>query len=171
VTQGAVVCPQWYALQIAPKRLFTIQAALERRGIETYLPVFTVEVKWSDRVKVVERPLFPGYVIARFSLTAAPEILAIAGVIQILNNNLHPEAIDDAEIASLRRVLADVLRPSEPCAFALGEKVRIESGPLAGVTGMVVRTKGQQRLVIGISLLNRAVAVELDAADVVAVSC
>jgi transcription antitermination factor NusG len=153
----------WYALRLKSNREFAVRAALEGYSIETFLPTWWETVQWSDRTKTTERVLFPGYVFVRMS--DGPEFyraLMTRGVVQILPNYYNPEPIDAGEIESVRRVVeskANIV----PCLFTAGERVTIDSGSLAGVTGVIVRTRGAMRVVVSIEILRRSVSVELDA--------
>ncbi len=165
---AAGVC-HWWALRVRSKCEFRVQELLQARGIEEFLPVWSERVRWSDREKVTVRPLFTGYVFARFGLDPetfdASDAIRLPGVVQILPTSLSPISISDAEIANLKLVIASRL-PIAPCAYVAGETVTIDSGPLAGVSGVVMRTKGSARLVVRVPILMSAVNVELDAATV-----
>jgi transcription antitermination factor NusG len=152
----------WFALRVRSQFDFRVQEYLEGLGIEVFLPAFTETVTWSDRTKRVQLPLFSGYVFARFANCEAPVVIRVPGVVQILPTSIDPIKISDAEISNLRLAIASQL-PVTPCAYVAGETVTIESGPLSGVSGVVVRTKGSARLVVRIPLLKAAVNVELDA--------
>lgn len=157
--------PAWYALRVASHREFRAANALAAAGFAEYLPVIPEVSRWTDRQKIIHRPLFSGYIFAKFDLSRATEILATAGVMQILATSLNPTAIPDAEIANLRRALESPAAAAE-CPYVAGASVVIDSGPLAGVAGVIVRTRGTTRVVVRCEILRRAVAVEVDAADI-----
>ena len=154
----------WYALRVRSNTEFQVSLALQRVLIETFLPTWSEDVQWSDRKKTTVRPLFPGYVFARLLNDACDVRLALQtrGVVQLLPSSFSPQAIPDAEIEMVRRVVA-VTSQCRPCAFVSGDLVTIDSGPLAGVSGVVVRTRGSLRVVVSVEILQRAVSVELDA--------
>lgn len=159
--------PNWMCLRVRSQSEFQVRDDLVRLGFDVFLPTWTEQVRWSDRVKTITRPLFPGYVFAR---TAEPlgifAIIATRGVIQILPNSHKPAEITDEEIENVKRVCASGLT-LVPCAFAAGDSVLIESGPLAGVSGVVMRTRGALNVIVGVEILRRAVNVTLDAATLV----
>jgi transcription antitermination factor NusG len=152
-------------LQVRTSWAFRVRDALLEAGVEAWFPTYTETVKWSDRSKAAEKQLFPGYVFARFASDEAAAVLEFPGIDRILPCNLHPIAIDDAEISSLRFALASKL-PARPCPYVTGETVTIDSGALSGVSGIVVKTRGSARVVVGIEMLGRAVSIEMDAADI-----
>ncbi len=157
----------WMCLRVRSRFEFQVAADLERMRIEVFLPTWNEQVLWSDRTRTITRPLFPGYVFAR---TASPlavfAVLATRGVVQILPNSHKPAEITDQEIDTVRRACESGLT-LVPCEFAAGDSVLIESGPLAGVSGVVVKTRGALNVVVGIEILRRAVNVTLDAATLV----
>jgi transcription antitermination factor NusG len=162
-SRAAPDVPQWYALRLRSNREFQVRAALEGLSIETFLPTWSEDVRWSDRLKRTERVLFPGYVFVRIiEWSQVYAALCTRGVVQLLPNSFKPTPIDEREIENVRLVMASRLA-STPCEFAAGELVTIDSGPLAGVSGVVKKTKGALRVVVSVEILRRSVAIELDA--------
>lgn len=171
VTDGAEARPPtpadapgpWYAIWVLSNAEFVVERALHAEGIASFLPAFEELTQWSDRKKMIRRPLFPGYLFGRWA-DRRSDVLRIAGVMDILPTASQPMAIPDAEINQVRQILASGL-PFAACDYIQGDKVSIESGPLAGIRGVVQRTKNGVRVVVKVELLRRAVSVELDAAD------
>lgn len=153
---------RWFAVRVRAQHDFLVRDRLQAQGIETFLPTWSERVRWSDREKTVDRPLFSGYVFARFAPDRGVDVVRTGGVVQILPTSLDPIYISDDEIDNLKLALSSQL-PVAPCAYVAGEAVTIESGALAGVSGVVVRTKGQARLVVRVPAIMGAVNVELDA--------
>lgn len=137
-------------------------AHLSAKSYEWFLPLEKSRRRWSDRFKEIQQPLFPGYVFCRFDPFARLPILVIPGVIGVVGTGKTPIAIEDAEIANLQTIVESGL-PRHPWPFLqIGEKARIEAGPLSGLEGILLGFKGSQRLILSITLLQRSVAVELD---------
>jgi transcriptional antiterminator NusG len=156
--------PHWYALWVMSNAEFTVLDALYGYQIEAFLPTWTEITQWSDRKKTIRRPLFPGYLFVRCDAKQRVLLTRIAGVIEVLPTSMNPLPVDPAEIENVRRALAAGL-PMKPCAYVSGDEVVIDSGPLAGVKGIVQRTKNGTRVVVKIEMLQRAVSVEIDALD------
>jgi transcription antitermination factor NusG len=161
--------PAWYALRTLSNAHFIVRSRLEESGLETFLPTYTEESRWSDRVKKLARPLFPGYIFARVDPHRLREILATPGVVDVLPSRMRPEQIREGEIANVRRATESRLA-ALPCPYVAGDAVVVDRGPLAGVSGLVTRSispgkTGTTRIIVGIQILNRAVSVEIDAAD------
>jgi transcription antitermination factor NusG len=111
----------------------------------------------------VELPLFPGYLFCRFDYQRRLPILMSPGIVHIVGGSIAPEPVPEVEIATVRAVVESHLR-AEPWPFLeMGQRVRIFGGPLAGVEGLLVDSKGRHRLVVSITLLQRSIAAEIDA--------
>jgi transcription antitermination factor NusG len=160
----------WFALQVRSRRESCVADYLRGQGYEWLLPLYKCRRRWSDRIKEVQTPLFPGYLFCRFDPQDRLPILKTPGVIQIVGVNRTPVAVDEAEISAIQTMVAAGV-PNQPWPFLqVGEKVRIESGSLCGLEGILLDFKGSHRLVLSISLLQRSVAVEIDSAFVASTS-
>ena len=154
----------WFALQVRTRHELGVAGFLEAKGYKQFVPLYKSRKRWSDRIKVTEAPLFPGYLFCRFDPQHRLPILKTPGVIQIVGYNRIPSPIDEVEISAIQTLIASGLQ-TQPWPFlAVGERVRIESGALRGVDGIVVKMKENHRLVVSITLLRRSVAVEIDSA-------
>jgi transcription antitermination factor NusG len=156
----------WFALQVRTRHESGVANFLESMGYEFFLPQYTCRKRWSDRVKKVETPLFPGYLFCRFDPQDRFPIVSTPGVIQVVGYNRMPVPVDDSEIQAIQTLAASGL-PNQPWTFLeVGDRVRIEAGALRGLEGMLIEFKGSHRLVLSITLLHRAVAVEIDSVSV-----
>ena len=154
----------WFALQVRARHEMGVASFLEAKGYEQFVPLYKNRRRWSDRIKVVEAPLFPGYLFCRFDPLYRLPILKTPGVMQIVGYNRIPTPIDETEIQAIQTLVGSGL-PTHPWPFlTVGERVRIESGSLCGLEGIVVKLKQNHRLVVSVTLLRRSVAVEIDSA-------
>jgi transcription antitermination factor NusG len=154
----------WFALQVQSRHEAAVAEHLSAREYETFLPFYKCRKRWSDRIKEIEAPVFPGYLFCRFNLQNRLPILATPRVIQIVGCNRTPIPVNEGEIHAIQRLVASGI-PSQPWPFLqLGDSVRIESGPLSGLEGILVDFKGNHRLVVSVTLLQRSVAAVLDSA-------
>jgi transcription antitermination factor NusG len=152
----------WYVLYLRSRYEKRVHAELMNRGIESFLPTAIETREWSDRKKKVEMPLFPGYDFVRIDLKERLRVLEVDGVVKFVSiGNSRPERVPDAQIESLKLVIAapKTLRKENPLQG--GELVRVKSGPLAGAQGIVVRAKNSTRVVISIDSIQQAVSVEV----------
>lgn len=156
----------WFALQVRARHEIGVADHLRSKGYERFLPLHKIRKRWSDRVKQADSPLFPGYLFCRFNPQNRLPILKTPGVTQIVGYNHVPVAVDETEIQAIRALVASEL-PNQPCPFIqVGHRVRIESGPLRGIEGILTELKGTRKLVLSITLLQRSVSVEIDSAFV-----
>jgi transcription antitermination factor NusG len=153
----------WFALHVRTRYEAGVAAHLRGMGYEDFLPIYKNRSRWSDRVKELETPLFPGYLFCRFDPQKRLPILKTPGVIQVVGYSRQPIPVEETEIEAIQALVASGV-PSQPWPYLeIGEKVRIESGPLRGREGILVDFKGSQRLILSVSLLQRSVAVEIEA--------
>jgi transcription antitermination factor NusG len=158
--------PQWYAARVRSNYESNVSTVLEHKGIERFLPTYRSRRKWADRIKTLDLPLFPGYVFCRIPLEERNLVLTTAGVVDIVSVGRVPAPVSDAEIAAIRTVVESRAHV-EPWPFLkIGQTLRIHSGSLSGLEGILIRVKNSWRLVISVTLLERSVAVEIDAAYV-----
>lgn len=153
----------WFAAQVWAGREQLCATHLRVRGYEVFLPCYCELRRWSDRVKKVERALFPGYIFCRLWGDALAKVVATPGLIRIVGDGERPLRIPIDEIETIQRIVTTGVT-ARPWAFPqAGQRVRIERGPLRDVEGFVVRTTHGNRLIVSIALLQRSVAVEIDA--------
>jgi len=155
----------WFCVRVRSKFDFVVRDGLRAAGVEEFCPVYATESRWSDRVAVVTRPLFPGYIFAKFDPEARDAILAIRGTVQILSIDSRPISIPDDEIADLRSI-AEAPVPFVRVPYVAGAKVTIERGPFAGATSIISRVKGGTLLTLLVSIFGRPTPVQVEAADV-----
>jgi transcription antitermination factor NusG len=154
----------WFAVHVRTRHETAIASFLAAKGYEQFVPLYKFKKRWSDRIKVMDAPLFPGYLFCRFDPQYRLPILKTPGVIQIIGYNRIPTPIDETEINAIQTVIASGLQ-TQPWPFlTVGQEVRIESGSLRGLNGLVVKMKENHRLVVSVTLLRRSVAVEIDSA-------
>jgi transcription antitermination factor NusG len=159
----------WFALQVRGRQEFNISENLGSNGYEWFLPLYRSSKRWSDRIKQVDSPLFPGYVFCRFNPLDRLPILKIPGVIQIVGFNRQLVAVDEDEIRAIQALVASGI-PNYPCPYLeVGDRVRIDSGPLRGLEGLLIEIQGNHQLVLSVTLLQRSVAVKIDSASVTSV--
>ena len=158
--------PLWYAVRVRSNFERNVSTVLEHKGVEGFFPTYRSRRIWGDRIKTLDLPLFPGYVFCRIPMNARNLVVTIDGVVGLVGAGRQPIPVSDEEIESIRTV-AQSLLPAEPWPFLrVGQTVRISHGSLAGIEGILIRVKNTWRLVVSVILLERSVAVEIDAAYV-----
>ena len=159
----------WYALQVRPRFEKVVASTLVSKGYEGFLPLYSQRSRWSDRIKEIHLPLFPGYLFCRFNVNQRLPIVVTPGVVRVVGVGGTPFPVEEQEIQALQAIVLSKLQ-AEPWSYLnIGQKVRIELGSLAGVEGILTGVKGASKLVVSVSLLKRSVAVEIDESWVVPV--
>ena len=130
----------WYALHVRPRFEKNVQMHLEEKGYEVFCPTYSATRQWSDRVKALQFPLFPGYVFCRFSVHARLPILVTPGVNQVVGAGKSPIKVDDTELQTIRRVLESGVATQPWPYLKVGETVRIETWRIAYAPGTLTAT-------------------------------
>jgi transcription termination/antitermination protein NusG len=158
--------PQWYAAYTAPRHEKQVTRQIEGRQVQSFLPLYRSVRRWKDRRKEVELPLFPGYVFVRMALKQRLLVLQVPGVVQLVSFQGRPAALPEGEIERLQDRLGRDVRMEPHPYLRVGRRVRVRSGSVAGLEGILVRRKDKFRVVLSIDLIQRSIAVEVDEADV-----
>jgi len=155
----------WYALYTCPRHEKRVAEQMEERRISCFLPLYRSVRRWKDRRKKLELALFPGYLFVRIALRDKLQVLKVPGAVRLVTVNGQPAALPDLEIECLRN-RQSMTGTIEPHPYlCVGRRVRVRSGPLQGLEGIIRRRKDKCRVVFSIALLMRSVAVEVDEAD------
>ena len=156
---------KWYALYTFPRHEKLIVEQIERRRFSCFLPLYRSVRRWKDRRKEVDLVLFPGYVFVRMAIERRLQVLQLPGVVRLVSFNGQPAALPAEEIEALQERLASGARVEPHPYLRVGRRVRVRSGAMEGLEGIVVRRKDSCRVVFSIDLIRRSVAVEVDESD------
>jgi transcription antitermination factor NusG len=151
----------WYAVRVKSRCEWAVADALRHKGYEEFLPLYWSRRRWSDRVKVLQLPLFSGYLFCRFNPADRVPILSTPGVVLIVGSGKTPLPIESKEVEAIRTAINSGQKVLPWPHLEVGRSVRIEEGSLRGVEGVLLRFKGTTHLILGVQLLQRAVAVEV----------
>jgi transcriptional antiterminator NusG len=159
----------WYALSIKSRHEFVVSGELRRKGIETFLPSVTKLSRWKDRKKLVELPLFPGYLFVY--IAPDPEeflrVVKTRGTVTLIALEPgRPTPVAPEEIRSLKRVLESGEKLDIYPHFQTGSRVRVKRGLLQGAEGVLAKKEDQDVFLVSIELLGRSVGVKMSADDV-----
>jgi transcription antitermination factor NusG len=153
----------WYAVYVRSNFERIVYRNLLDKGYDLFLPTYHSQRRWSDRVKALELPLFPGYLFCRLDPQNRLPVLTAPGVVQVVGNGKSPLPIPDEEIAAIHTVLKSKLPCVPWTSTSPGRRVVIQEGPLMGVQGVLIEARGPYRIAVSITMLQRSVAVEVDA--------
>lgn len=152
----------WYALEVRSRYEKSVHSHLAREGYEAFLPLSREWHRWADRTKLVELPLFPGYLFCRFEPLRTHPVFKSPGVMGVVRIGNAPATVDSAEIEALQRAQMARLPFAAWPELLKGQRVIMSNGPLTGLHGTVVEIRRTLRLVLSVTLLQRCVLVEID---------
>jgi transcription antitermination factor NusG len=157
---------RWYAAYTSANHEKRVAEQFDVRSVEHFLPLYESVRRWKDRRMKLQLPLFPGYVFVRLALRDRLQVLQVPGVAKLVGFSGTPTALPQGEIEALRASLGDGVRAEPHPYLTLGRRVRVRAGALAGLEGILVQRKKRARFVISLNLIQRSVAVEVDASEV-----
>ena len=164
--QNAAATRNWYALLTRHQHEKSVALSLSNKNQEVYLPLFRSVRRWQDRAKQIWLPLFPGYVFIRGGMERQLEIVTTPGVVHIVSCGGRPAIVPQIQLDAVRRIIESSLDVETHPYLQCGERVRVKTGPLMGLEGILIRTKGVDRLVVSMEILGRSAAVEIDVSNV-----
>lgn len=170
-TLGAVALPatfldpHWYAAHTCANHEKRVSEQLAGREVEHFLPVYRSVRRWRDRRVELDLPLFPGYIFVRLALRDRLRVLQIPSVARLVGFGGSPTSLPDEEMEILRAGLNSRLVAAPHPFLTEGRRVRVRSGPLAGMRGILLRRRGKARFVVSMELIMKSMAVEMDEAD------
>jgi transcription antitermination factor NusG len=157
---------EWFAAYVKHHHERKAAQLLKQKGIEVFLPQIKEVHRWKDRNKALFLPLFPGYLFLFSDLRDKFQILNTPGVFFLVESAGIACPVPRHEIDAIRRLIGSGVQVKPHPFVSAGDRVRIRSGPLSGVQGMLTHFKNQYRVVLSVGLLQKAVSIEVEAANV-----
>jgi transcription antitermination factor NusG len=159
---------EWFAVRTRPRHEKVVSQQFETIGLEAFLPVCGQVRNWSDRRKVVEFPIFPGYVFVRTSHAPQARVLVFKarGVLGFVGPNNQPAAIPAEQIEAVRSLTHAQVRCYPHPYLTIGQRVRIRNGSLQGLEGILIRVANDHSLIVSVDLVHRSVAIRLEGYEV-----
>jgi transcription antitermination factor NusG len=151
----------WHVLHVLSNHEKKVAQHLQVRSIEHYLPLYREKVRWTDRTVVTERPLFSGYVFARFDHQYRIPVISTPGVLRLLGDQ-KCDMVEDEELAKIRLGLARGLPLRPHLTVTVGTRVRIRDGVFAGVEGVVSELRKQCKVVITLAAVRQCFSLEAE---------
>lgn len=156
----------WYAVYTRSRHEKTVAEQLIHRSVDHFLPLYETIRKWKNGNFKVRLPLFPGYLFVHIPLRERLQVLQVPGVVQLVGSSGVPLPLPQAEIETIRDALTMGLQAHPHPYLKVGSRVRIRSGPLEGLHGILLRKKGKLRLVVSVDLIMRSISIDVDASEV-----
>lgn len=150
----------WFAVISKPQHERVVHDGLTQKGLESFLPTYLASRRWSDRVKRLALPLFPGYVFCRFEVDQYVPVVRTPGVRSVVSFGADIPSIPDHDIERIRLMTASGLAVDPWPYLQNGQRVRVNDGPLMGLEGILAESRGTWRVVVNLELLQRSVAVQ-----------
>ncbi|WP_263353011.1 transcription termination/antitermination protein NusG [Acidicapsa acidisoli] len=155
----------WHVLHVVSNHEKLVAQHLGVRSLEHYLPLYTERVKWTDRIVVAERPLFPGYLFVRFLPQSRRSVISTPGVLRVLGDD-ESNMVSCAELDQICIGLASglLLRPHP--RVTVGTQVRVRNGVFAGVEGLVTELRQQSKVILTLSAVTQCFSLEVELGDI-----
>ena len=165
---GEADVESWFALQARARHEKVVVQRLSDTGVMTFLPLIRQVHRWSDRRKTVDLPLFSCYVFAKLPPRNDERlrVLLVDGVMKLVGNHGRGTPIPDEQIDAIRTLVEEELPYCSHPFLKIGQRVRIRSGALNGVEGILVSRSGERSLVISLDAIQRSLAVRIEGYDV-----
>lgn len=156
---------KWFAVFTLPQNEKSVVRQLALRELESFLPTYETVKVWKNRQRVrLQLPLFPTYLFVHIDRRQRNRVLESPGVIHIVGNSREHLPVPDSAIELLRSGVHG--RNMEPYRdLVVGKKVRIKSGSMEGVQGVLVRKGNGLRFVLALEMINQYAAIEVGAED------
>lgn len=164
--RDATPVPEWYALFTRYQHEKPVAFALSNKGYDVFLPLYSSVRRWQDRDKQLWLPLFPSYVFLHGGLERQLQILTTPGVIHIVGCAGRPAVVPRHQLNAVRQMIESQMRVESHPYLLCGDRVRVKTGALMGLEGILTRKKGIARLVVSMEMLGRSAAVEIDHSNV-----
>jgi transcription antitermination factor NusG len=156
---------RWYAVYTSANHEKRVAEQLRKRSVEHFLPLFESVRRWKDRRVKLQAPLFPGYVFVHIALRDRLSVLQAPGIVHLVSFGGHPTPLLQDDVQAIQNCLCHGLQVQPHPYLVVGQRIQIKRGPLQGLQGTIIRRKNRLRFVLSLDLLQRAVAIELDAMD------
>jgi len=156
----------WFAVYTRHRHEKAVAQVIMGKGVEVFLPLYKAVHRWKDRMKDLSLPLFPNYVFVLAGLDQRVAVLSTPGVYDFVRLSGVPAPIPAQELDAVRCAVERGLNVEPHPSLKSGDRVRVKSGPLEGLEGILVRKKNFYRLILSVELLMKSISVEVEACDV-----
>ncbi len=163
---SAAISGNWYAIFTRHQHEKAVAFSLSNKNHEVFLPLYRSVRRWQDRAKSLWLPLFPCYLFIREGMDRQLQIVTTPGVVHVVKWGGQPAIVPREQIDAVRQMVESSLQIEAHPLLQSGDCVRVKTGPLAGLEGILTRKKGIARLVVSIAMLGRSAAVEIDGTNV-----
>ena len=158
--------PQWYALYTRARHEKFVESQLLYKGVEAFTPKIALRKKWSDRIKIIQEPLFKSYCFARFSLDDKAKVVSQVGVVKMIHFKCQYVPVPESVVNSLKIIQANKIQTNPYPYINVGDRVVIKKGPLKGVEGFIIEKRNKNTsLVISVDAICASVKCDMGSID------
>jgi len=170
-TTNEIACESWYAVQTRARNERVVLQRFQDKGLTTFLPTVTEVRRWSDRWKQVEIPLFSCYVFVKILPTNEDRmrVLCTDSVFDFVGTPRYGTPIPDEQIEAVQLIVNERMNWETYPFLKIGQRVRIRSGSLTGVEGILVSRNGKRSVVVSVDAIQRSLAVRVEGYEIEAV--
>ncbi|MDD4993932.1 MAG: UpxY family transcription antiterminator [Paludibacter sp.] len=149
---------RWYAVYTAPRAEKKVSERFAGLAIEHYLPLQKIKRRWSDRIKEVQIPIISGYIFVRVSEREFEKVTKVYGALSFIREGGNPVAIPGDQINALQLMIESADEEIEYSTETIekGESVIIVKGPLQGLIGELIDSKGNYKVLVRLEKLGCA---------------
>ena len=152
---------KWIALYTKPRHEKLVQKELEKKGLQTYLPLLKERRKWSDRKIWVEFPMFKSYIFVKAELKESIFILQTPGIVRIISFGEKIATLKESNIQAIRLMIEGGYDPKPIKYFIKGDPVEVRDGPLKGLIGEVTQIGKDNHLIIRVDAIQHSISVKI----------
>lgn len=158
---------RWFAVHTNARHEKVVKQEFHELGLASFLPLVKQVRQWSDRRKVVELPLFGCYVFVKLipNHSERLRVLRVNGVLSFVGTHGVGIAIPDEQIEAIRMLVEEEMPLCSYPFLKIGQRVRIRSGALSGIEGILVSRGGERTLVISLNAIQRSLSVSIQGYD------
>jgi transcription antitermination factor NusG len=159
---------EWFTLYVKARHEFATNAELRKKGIETFLPSIKRWRQWRDRKKLIDFPLFPGYLFVHIFPNSEGFVNALRtrGAVNLISAELgRPTPVLPEEISSLRLLIESGKELDIYPHLKEGTWIRVRKGLLKGAEGILEKREDQYLFIVNIKLLGKSVGAKIYADD------
>lgn len=152
----------WYVIRTMSRCEKKCLENLSKKGIEVFLPIHKVRKRWSDRIKVIEEPLFNGYIFVHIQDHQRYDVLNTSGVFNFVQFKGEFAQISELEITGIRNALTqNVDLEVVEIDLEIGEEILIKSGPFSGIYAKLIEVKNKYKILVSLEAMGQGIVVEI----------
>ena len=162
---------RWYVVQTRARHEKVVFQRFIDKGLTAFLPMVTEVRRWSDRQKSVEVPLFGCYVFVKIMSTNEDRlrVLCTDSVFDFVGTQRQGTPIPDEQIDAVRTIVEQRLNWEAYPFLKVGQRVRIRSGAMDGVEGILVSRDGKRSVIVSVDAIQRSLSVRVEGYEIEAV--